>query len=112
MKNHMKLPIVLIIGAMLLVGCASPAPTTAPAQATQVAYVQACAAYSAVFATALQLRKAGKLNEPQISQVTLLDSQVTPICTGALPADPETATQQITAAVTALTILEAVQKGN
>lgn len=91
--------------ALLLAGCA--APTQAPS--AQVTYTQACAAYGAAFAGALQLRQAGRLNRAQVDQVTLLDSQITPICTGALPADTTTATQQITAAVTALTILEAAK---
>jgi hypothetical protein len=91
--------------ALLLAGCA--APTQAPS--TQVTYAQACAAYGAAFAGALQLRQASRLNRAQLDQVTLLDAQVTPICTGALPADATAATQQITAAVTALTILEATK---
>jgi hypothetical protein len=86
-------------------GCAS----TGQAPATQVTYTQACAAYGVAFAGALQGRKAGKLSSAQIDQVTLLDSQITPICTGALPADTTAATQQITAAVTTLTILEAIK---
>jgi hypothetical protein len=95
----------LSIAAVLLAGCASTTST----QTAQVNYTQACAAYGAAFAGALQLRKAGKLNQVQVDQVTLLDSQITPICTGPLPTDATAATQQITAAVTALTILETVK---
>jgi uncharacterized lipoprotein YajG len=95
----------LSVAALLLAGCAST-PST---QTTQVTYTQACAAYGAAFAGALQLRKAGKLNQTQVDQVTLLDGQITPICTGALPADATAATQQITAAITALTILETIK---
>lgn len=95
-----------LIPALLLASCAAPS-TQSPAP--QVTYTQACAAYGAAFASALQLRHAGRLNRAQIDQVTLLDNQVTPICTGAMPADATAATQQITAAVTALTILEATK---
>lgn len=105
--------LVLALGAALLLGgCAAPAPGGTPVQQTQVTYTQACAAYGAAFGVALELRRGGKLNRAQIDQVTLLDNQVTPICTGQLPADPATATQQITAAVTALTILEVAKKVN
>lgn len=101
-----------IILALLLCGLSACASVTGPAattQSAQVSYVQSCAAFGAAFNVALQLRLAGKLNQSQIDQVTLLDSQITPICTGPLPADPTAATVQITAAVTALTILEAVK---
>lgn len=94
-----------IIAVLVLAGCATQ-------QSTQVGYTQACAAYGAAFDTALQLRVAGKLTRAQIDQVTLIDSQITPICTGTLPADPTAATQQITAAVTTLTILEVAKKAN
>ncbi len=93
----------ITILALALSACATT-------QSTQVTYVQACATYGAAFDAALQLRIAGKLNQPQIDQVTLLDAQITPICTGALPADPDAATQQITAAVTTLTVLELSKK--
>lgn len=103
----------LAIGsALLLTGCASTAPAQSAAQTTQASYAQACAAYGVAFAGALELRRAGRLNRAQIDQVTLLDSQVTPICTGSLPADATAAAQQVTAAVTTLTILEIVQKAN
>jgi hypothetical protein len=110
MKNLLTIGAGLVLAAAVS-GCASPTAGT-PSQAAQVGYAQACAAYAAMFATALELRKAGKLNPAQINQVTLIDSQVTPVCTGPLPADPDAATVQITAAVTALTILEVAQKGN
>jgi hypothetical protein len=95
----------LTAAAVLLTGCA----TTSQAPATQVAYTQACAAYGVAFSGALEMRRAGKLTKAQIDQVTLLASQITPICTGTLPADATAATQQITAAVTTLTILETVK---
>jgi hypothetical protein len=96
--------------AISVAGCTLPPPTSAPtAPVVQVTYAQACAAYGAAFAGVLQLRKANKLNQVQIDQVTLLDGQITPICTGPLPADASAATQQITAAVTSLTILETLK---
>lgn len=98
-----------ILAALALAGCASITGQNATPQTAQVTYTQACAAYGAAFSGALQMRKAGKLNRAQIDQVTLLDSQITPICTGSLPADPAAATTQITAAVTTLTILEATK---
>lgn len=98
---------VLALGSTLaLAGCVTPNPNLTPQQSTNLTYTQACAAYGAAFSAALQLRLAGKLNQAQIDQVTLLDSQVTPICTGPLPADSTAAAQQVTAAVTTLTILE------
>jgi hypothetical protein len=65
-----------------------------------------------VFAGALELRRAGRLSRAQIDQVTLLDSQITPLCTGPLPADSTAAVQQVTTAVTTLTLLEIAQKAN
>jgi PBP1b-binding outer membrane lipoprotein LpoB len=100
----MKRLALIFAAALAVSGCATT-------QSTQVSYTQACAAYGAAFETMLQLRVAGKLNQPQIDQVTLLDSQVTPICTGPLPADPTAAATQVTAAVTALTIIEVSKKG-
>jgi hypothetical protein len=98
---------IVALGVILfLAGCAVPGQVQTPTQTTQVNYTEACAAYGVAFAGALELRRAGQLSKPQIDQVTLLDSQVTPICTGPLPTDATAATQQVTAAVTTLTILE------
>jgi hypothetical protein len=110
----MKKLLIIAAGLVLanaLTACASSS-SAASTPSAQVGYAQACAAYAGLFATAAELRKAGKLNQPQIDQVTLLDSQITPICTGPLPADADAATQQITAAVTSLTIIEIAQKAN
>ena len=97
--------------ALLSLGaCASTGNVQLDTRNSQIAYVQACSAYGAAFNAALQLRKDGKLNQAQIDQVTLLDSQITPICTGPLPANPTAATQQITAAVTTLGIMEAAHQ--
>jgi hypothetical protein len=101
----------LIIAACLaLTACAAITGPAATPQSAQASYVRACTAYGAAFEGALQLRVDGKLNQAQIDQVTLIDQQITPICTGALPADPTAATQQITAAITSLAILETVNK--
>jgi hypothetical protein len=106
-----KLLVALGSLALAVSACQSVTGPNATTQSAQVVYTQACSAYGAAFGVALQMRMAGKLNRAQIDQVTLLDSQVTPVCTGPLPADPAAATQQITAAVTTLTILEATHQG-
>jgi hypothetical protein len=103
---------VALSAILLLPGCTAPGQIQSPAQATQVNYTEACAAYGVAFAGALELRRAGRLSKSQIDQVTLLDSQVTPICTGQLPVDATAATQQVTAAVTTLTILEVAHQEN
>jgi hypothetical protein len=92
-----------------MTGCVMNPANPTDVQPVQVRYVQACAAYGAAFAGALELRKAGKLDAVQVSQVSLIKNQITPICTGALPQDTDDAVQQITAAVTALTIMEAAK---
>lgn len=100
------LPILIILGLLSasLTGCATSTAST------QVSYIQACATYNTAFGTALILRESGKLNASQIQQITLLDSQITPICTGPLPTNPDAAMIQITAAVTSLAIIETIQK--
>lgn len=89
--------------ALSLAACAST-------QSTQVAYVQACSGYAAAFSAAVTLRASGKLSQKDIDAITLMDKEVTPICTGPLPTDPTVATQQVTAAVTTLLIMEAAQQ--
>jgi hypothetical protein len=98
----------LCLGSLALSGCvtAPAGPALTPLQSTQVHYTQACAAWDAGFSTALELRRAGKLSPYQINQITILDSQATPLCTGPLPTDPAAAAQQVTAAVTTLAIVE------
>jgi hypothetical protein len=83
--------------------------TSVSVQNAQVTYTQSCAAYGGAFDVMVALRKAGKLNQSQIDQVTIIDSQITPLCTGPLPQDLDAAAAQVTAAVTALTILETVK---
>lgn len=100
-------------GLLMLAGCATPLagqPAATPQQAVQVSYTQACATYLAGMQVAIDLRRAGKLNQSQIDQITMIDNQVAPICTGPLPTDPTQAAQQVTAAVTTLAILEAINK--
>lgn len=96
----------LCVAVMGLILAACTSVTT---QNAQVTYTQSCAAYEGAFDVMLALRKAGKLNPAQIDQVTLIDSQITPMCTGPLPQDLDAATTKVTAAVTALTILETVK---
>src|SRR5574337_670800 len=102
----MKRRFLFLIGVALtaLAGCAT---TT---QQAQVQYVQACGAYGSAFSAAVQLRSAGKLNQAQIDAVTKIDQQITPICTGPLPANPQAATAQVTAAVTTLGLLGAASQ--
>jgi hypothetical protein len=95
---------------MLALCCVAALAGCANTQSTQVSYVQACAGYGVAFNTALNLRIANKLTPAQIDQVTLIDSQITPICTGPLPVNPEAATVQITAAVTSLALIEAINR--
>lgn len=97
----MKCLFLLLI--LVLTACAT-------VQDAQTQYVQACAGYAAAIATAVQLRSAGKLTQNEIDSITIADNQITPICTGPLPTDPTAATQQVTAAVTTLLILEAAKK--
>ena len=95
-----------IIAAVALMSACSFTGTT---QSAQVRYVQACSAYGAALNTAVSLREKGKLSAKQISDITVLDAQITPICTGPLPASPDAATQQVTAAITTLTVLETIE---
>ena len=93
----------IAIFLMVLAGCATT-------QSTQVAYVQACATYGAALNIAVAMMNQHKLTPTEIDQISAIDQQIYPICTGALPADPTAATQQITAALTTLTILETAKK--
>lgn len=91
-----------------LAACASFAPGATSAQ-VDTQYAQACIAYGAAFNAALQLREGGKLTVAQIAAVNTLDQTVTPVCTGPLPADPQAAIAQITAASTTLVALVAIK---
>ena len=96
----------LVLSATLtLSGCATT-------QNAQDGLVVACTAYSSAFEAALTLREQGKLTPTQIQAVTLLDSQVTPLCTGQLPADITTAITEVTAAITTLAATVAIQKAS
>lgn len=100
----------MIKSLVLVAAMAAALAACTTTQTTQTGYVQACAAYGVAFDAALHAREAGKLNQAQIDQVTLIDSQITPLCTGPLPADPEAATVQITTAVTTLGLIEVIKK--
>jgi hypothetical protein len=49
------------------------------------------------------------LNQSQITQITLVDSQITPICIGTLPANPAEAAAKVTQAITSLATIEAMK---
>lgn len=75
----------------LLTACQTTPSTPGATQptVTQTGFVQACSAYETAFTAALQLRIAGKLTPAQITQITTLDGQVTPVCSGPLPSTPQ-----------------------
>jgi hypothetical protein len=98
-----------LMACAAIAGLSMAACSSVTTQTAQVTYTQACAAYGGAFNVMIALRKAGKLNPSQIDQVSTIDSQITPMCTGPLPQDLDTATQKVTAAVTALAILEAAK---
>jgi uncharacterized protein YceK len=104
-----KIIFTLMLSLTILSGCAGITGSTATTQTAQVTYAQSCIMYAGAFNVALQKRQAGKLTANQIAQISLIDQQITPICTGPLPKDPVAATQQITAAVTTLSVLAATQ---
>lgn len=99
----------LLLMLVMGVSMAVTACATSTAQ-VQLQFIQTCAAYNAALGTAVTLRQAGELNPSQIEQISLIEATITPICTGPLPANPQTATTRITAAVTSLAILEAIKK--
>ena len=100
------LPLLVLLSA--LGACASFAPGATSSQ-VDTQYAQACIAYGAAFNAALQLRTAGKLTAAQIAAVNTVDQTVTPICTGPLPANPQAAIVQITAASTTLVVMAATK---
>ena len=73
-------------------------------QQAQTTFVQSCGAYDIAFKGAIQLREAGQLTSTDIDTITLLDKTITPICTGPIPTNPDTATTQVEAAVTQITV--------
>lgn len=105
--NLQLLGLIALSSLLLLTGCAS---SSVQNQSPQVTYVQACSSYGTAFAVALAARKAGKLSQSQIDTVTLLDAQITPICTGPFPQDPDVKVQQISAAVTTMAIIGIINK--
>jgi len=91
-----KLFAVLIL--MALTACATT-------QSAQTSVLQGCDAYVAAMTTASDLRDAGKLSTSDIATVTAIRKTIGPICESkTAPVDPTAATQQVTAAVTTLTV--------
>ncbi len=110
-ENHsdivfLAVALLVMVGSLLLPGCAMT-PQTPQLNPQQVQFVQACGAYGTAFQAAVALRQQGKLNSAQISQVTMLDAQITPLCTGKLPVSPQVEVQEVTNALTALAVMEA-----
>ena len=105
-----KILVLLIATTMAACSLFSPTPTLPPAQAAQLAYAKACSDYGAALYAAAALRQQGKLSAAAVQQVTLLDQQITPLCTpgAAVPADPTLWTNQIVAAVTSFAAIDAV----
>lgn len=97
----------LLLSLLALTACA----TTQTPLDTQKQFVQACSAYNAAFVAVLQLREAGKLNTAQIAAISVIDTDISPLCTGALPTDAATATQRITIATTSLTVAYITKQG-
>lgn len=67
-------------------------------------YVQSCTAYEAAFKTVNTLDKQNRLSASEIATVLKVDSIVTPLCTGKMPADLNASLTQITQATTTLTV--------
>ena len=106
-KNRLKSALVIAcVGA--LTACATNNSTTQPN--VQVTFVQACGAYESAFGVAVQLRINGQLSPAAIKDISIIDSQVTPICTGPMPADSNTAVAQITTAIASLTAAAVIAK--
>ena len=99
----MKKTLILAAVAVLALGACKTL------QNADTAYFQACNAYGSALTAAAKLRLDGKLSPQAVQQISLVDSQITPICTGPLPANPQAATAQITAAVTTLAIDEGIK---
>lgn len=112
----MKRLILAALCAASLAGCAQVAPGSAPMSSAssaqmsqaqlQANWLQACLAYEGAQKAALA--NIGKLSDAQMQQLLIVTRQITPLCLKA-PADLNTATVQITAAVTTIGILSAAQ---
>lgn len=96
--------IIAVIAIAILSACATTqTPQTASStQSVQVTYTQACTAYSGAFSAALDARKAGKLTPSMIASIGAIDAQITPLCTGSLPANIQSAVTAITSATAAI----------
>ncbi len=103
-----------LVAALFAAGCAQVAPGTGSmtgantAQMSQAQlqanWLQSCLAYSAAQKTLFV--NLDKLNDTQLKQALIITHQITPICAVA-PTDLQTATVQITSAVTTIGILAA-----
>ncbi|MHB8915937.1 MAG: hypothetical protein ACYC4K_09025 [Thiobacillus sp.] len=102
---------IALLLCLTLSACAVAPATTTPLQSAQTQFVQACGTYNAAFAIALKLRQSNQLTPAQITEITQMDSVMTPICTGALPADQATINLYITEVVTSAATLAAISKG-
>lgn len=104
--------IIAIVAIAILSACATPpasSTVTPTAQKIQVTVTQACTAYGAAFTAALDARRAGKLSPAQIKSIGAIDAQITPVCTGTLPADTQAAVIQITAAIANMALAQGVK---
>ena len=88
--------LLISLSIVLLIGCASVPPENQ--------FVQSCQIYDGVLKSALVAAQDGYLSPVQVANLKLINSQVTPICLGPIPTDPQVAVAQITAAVTTLTV--------
>ena len=104
--NALKsLALALLAGGFLsLAACATTSGPNATSSVTKQ-WAQACTAYTG--AQKLIIQNEAKLSDSQLRQVLIVTHQITPLCS-ALPKDPQAATQNITAAVTKLGVIEAV----
>ena len=94
----------IALSVAILSGC-----STTP-QSTQVTYTQACTAYSGAFSAALDARKAGRLTPGQVQSIGRIDAQITPLCTGALPTDTQSAVAKITAAIASMAAIQGAKQ--
>jgi len=92
----------LAFAALLLGGCA----VNQTKQSMTQQWAQSCVAYEGVQKAVIT--NLPRLNAKQLEQVLIVTHQITPLCSR-VPDDPTTATQQITKAVTMLSIYAAVQ---
>ena len=86
---------------LLLAGCVN-APQATPAQQQAITFAQACSGYAAALSSAIALNNQGKLAKSQVQAITLIDADISPICTGPVPANNNVLITKVTAATTQL----------